>query len=72
MFNKFDQSLEIKDEDKILLLSARTQINNKTKSEIKKLLTKDLDWDYLIERSYLHKLTPLLYRNLKEFEESSS
>ena len=64
-----DQSLLIKDEDKILLLCARTQITSKIKSDIKKLLHNDLEWDYLIHRASQHKLLPLLYWNLKEFEE---
>ena len=64
-----DQRLLIKDEDKILLLCARTQKTPKIKSRIIKLLNEDVDWDYLAQRASQHKLLPLLYWNLKEFEE---
>lgn len=64
-----DQRLLIKDEDKILLLCARTQKTPKIKSDIRKLLYNDLEWDYLTQRASQHKLLPLLYWNLKEFEE---
>jgi len=64
-----DQSLLITDEDKILLLCARTRKTSKIRSDIKKLLYNDLKWNYLINRASQHKLLPLLYWNLKEFEE---
>jgi len=64
-----DQRLLIRDEDKILLLCARTQKTPKIKSRIIKLLNEDVDWDYLAQRASQHKLLPLLYWNLKEFEE---
>ena len=64
-----DQRLLIKDEDKILLLCARTRKTPKIKSRIIKLLNEDVDWDYLAQRASQHKLLPLLYWNLKEFEE---
>lgn len=63
-----DQNISIKDEDKILLLCARTRITHKIKLNIKNLLHNDLDWDYLTQRASQHKLLPLLYWNLKEFK----
>jgi len=69
MTNNLVQSIEITNEDKLLLLCARTQLNPEIKSKFKKLLEKDLDWDYLTQRAFQHKLTPLLYWNLKEFQE---
>jgi len=64
-----DQNLLIRDEDKILLSCARNQKTAQSKSDIKKLLYNDLEWDYLTQRASQHKLLPLLYWNLKEFEE---
>lgn len=64
-----DKSLEINTEDKILLLCARTEMNPETKEKIESLLKKDLNWNYLIQRASLHKLTQLLYWNLKNFHE---
>lgn len=59
-----DKSFTITNEDKILLLCARTKLNPEIKSKLIKLVYEDIDWDFLIQRSSEHKLTPLLYRNL--------
>lgn len=64
-----EQRVLFKDEDKILLLCARTEKTPKIKSDIKKLLYNDLEWDYLTQIASEHKLLPLLYWNLKEFKE---
>jgi hypothetical protein len=69
MGNNLDQNIKITNEDKILLLCARTQLNPEIKVKLIKLLNIDLDWDYLIQRAFQHKLMPLLYWNLKEFKE---
>ena len=68
MINELEE-LEISKEDKILLLCARTQKTPKIKSEINKLINKDIDWECLIQRASYNKLMPLLYWNLKEFQE---
>ncbi len=64
-----EKSLNIKNEFKLILLCARTRKIPEVQYNIKKLLNKNLDWDYLIERAREHKLLPLLYWNLKEFNE---
>ncbi|WP_052374314.1 nucleotidyltransferase family protein [Methanobacterium sp. SMA-27] len=69
MGNNLDQNIKITNEDKLLILCARTQLNPEIKSKLIKLFHSDLDWDYLIQRAFQHKLTPLLYWNLKEFKE---
>ncbi len=69
MGNNLDQNIKITDEDKILLLCARTRLNPEIESKLTKLLNIDLDWDYLTRRAFQHKLMPLLYWNLKEFKE---
>jgi len=48
-----------------MLLCARTQINPEIQSKLIKLLQKDLNWDYLNQIAFKHKLTPFLYWNLK-------
>lgn len=64
-----EKSFDITNEDKLLLLCAKTQKIPINQCNIKKLLTKNLDWDYLTQRAREHKLLPLLYWNLKEFQE---
>jgi hypothetical protein len=57
--------LEIRKEDKLLLLCARTQMNNEIESQIISLIQQETNWNYLLQRSYEHRLTPLLYWQLK-------
>jgi hypothetical protein len=52
--------LDIRKEDELLLLCAKTQINNEIKNQIKSLIQQEIDWNYLLKRSSEHKLTPLL------------
>ena len=39
-------------------------ISSEIKNEIRSLIQQDLDWDYLLQKSSNHRLTPLLYRQL--------
>lgn len=57
-------SLKISDEDKLLLLCARTRITEEVKEKIKSTVQQQLDWNYILQRSFKHKLTPLLYWQL--------
>jgi len=63
---KIGKDLEVTREDSLLLLAARTEINEEIKSEMVSILKQEIDWDYLIKRSKDHKLTPLLYWNLNK------
>lgn len=62
---KIAGNIGITREDKLLLLIARTKINNEIKSEIISILKQGIDWNYIIDRCDKHKLTALLYWNLK-------
>lgn len=64
MVQEQDPTFEICQEDKLLLLCARTNINAEYDAEINLLAQKDLDWGYLIQRAFQHRLIPLLYRNI--------
>ena len=67
MIYKLDQTFKILcKEDKILLLCARTSMDHE---RVKSLLTEDVEWTYLIQKACRHRLTQLLYWNLKEFPE---
>lgn len=61
---KIGKKWEVTREDRLLLLAARTEINEEIISEIVSILKQGIDWDYLIKRSKDHKLTSLLYWNL--------
>ena len=52
------QKLEICKEDKLLLLCARTQMSDEIKTQILSLVQQDINWDYLLKKSYEHRLTP--------------
>ncbi len=69
MNEELEKSFNVKNEDKLVLLCARTRKIPEIHYNIKKLLCSNLDWDYLVERASEHKLLPLLYWNLKDFQE---
>lgn len=62
-----NQSFKVCKENKILLLSVRTQ-DNEVKEKISTLLH-DVHWKYLTQKASQHRLTQLLYWNLKDFPE---
>ena len=39
-------------------------MNNEIKSQIISLIQQEIDWDYLLQKSSEHRLTPLLYWQL--------
>jgi len=58
------EELKISNEDKLLLLCSQTRMNNEIKSQITSLIQQEIDWDYLLQKSSEHRLTPLLYWQL--------
>lgn len=64
-----NEDIEISNEDNLLLLCAHSQINPEINLKLIKILEKDLDWDYLIQKAFHHKLLPLLYWNLKNSQD---
>ena len=65
MIKNGDLALEASPEDKLLLLCAGTAPESETK--IRSLIDEGVNWDYLIQRAAQHRLTQLLYWNLKDF-----
>jgi hypothetical protein len=63
---KEQQDFNIRKEDKLMLLCSRTRINDEIKSQIISLIQQEMDWDYLLQKSSEHKLTPLLYWQLNK------
>ena len=61
----------ISNEDKLILLCARSRVNHVVSSEIKTLIQQDIDWDYLIDKAGKHKVTPLLYWQLNNLSTDS-
>lgn len=55
-------------ENKLLILCSRTNLNIEHKSKLVKLLQNVLDWEYILKFADIHRLTPLIYWNLKEFQ----
>lgn len=65
-----NSNLRITPENELILLCSIPRINNKSKDRIKNVLTSDFNWDYFIKKVTDHKLKPLIYLNLKNFENS--
>jgi hypothetical protein len=51
-------------EEELILLCARTSVNNKDGERIKELIGKGVDWGYVVRTASWHKVIPLLYRTL--------
>ena len=68
---KEQQDLKMCKEDKLMLLCSRTRMNDEIKSQIVSLIQQEMDWDYLLQRSSKHKLTPLLYWQLNKVSHDS-
>ena len=55
-------------ENKLLLLCARTQLTPQQNNELEVLLKQPLDWQHILDQSATHRLTPLLFYHLKNLE----
>ena len=58
----------IRPEDQLLLECARTKLKEDNRNEITKLVSNGLDWDYVLQMSKSHGLTPLLYYHLHQIK----
>ncbi len=58
----------LNNENKLIILCSRTKTDTKIVSELIKILQMDLNWNYIIKFTFQHRLTTLMYWNLKEFE----
>jgi hypothetical protein len=68
MSEVFDK-LNISFEDRLLLFCARTSMNGNITRKAKEILNDCLDWDYIVESSISHRISPLLYLNLSRINE---
>lgn len=48
----------------LVLYCARTQLNDATVDQLKRLLQQPLDWDEVVESALIHRVVPLLYQAL--------
>lgn len=55
------EDLNLSIEDKLLLLIARTEVDDETRKEISSTVKQDINWDYFLKKSSMHKLKPLIY-----------
>lgn len=61
--------LKLKSEEELILCCARTSLDTEIEIKIGELIDNNVDWDMLITKASYHHLIPLLYLNLKNFEE---
>ena len=60
--------LNLSSEDRLLLYCARTSMNEDITHKVKGILNDCLDWDYIVESSMRHDISPLLYWNLSKID----
>jgi Uncharacterised nucleotidyltransferase len=53
-------------EDQLLILCSRVLVGGEASARAAKLLRQDLDWEYLLETSVRHGVSPLLYHGLSQ------
>ena len=51
-------------EHELILCSARRELDEERRMELRSLVTQQLDWDYLFSTAYAHRLLPLLHKHL--------
>ena len=60
----FLEGFTFRPEETLLILGARTRLDEASAAHINALLHKDLDWDYLLRMAFQHSVVPLLYKSL--------
>lgn len=60
--------LNLSSEDRLLLYCARTSVNEDITYKVKEILNDCLNWDYIVESSMRHGISPLLYWNLSKID----
>ena len=61
------EALNIRDEYRLLLLCARTRVEPQQREQIRALVLKQLDWEFILDKANTHALIPLVYRNLSGY-----
>ena len=61
--------LDLSSEDRLLLYCARTSMDADITRKAKEILDDSRDWDYIVEASMRHGISPLLYWNLKRIDD---
>lgn len=58
-------------EDRLLLLSARVELDDRARRELAAVVRRSLDWDAVVERADGHGTAPLLHAHLARIEEAA-
>lgn len=62
--------LNLKSEEELILLCARTSMDMNTKIRIHKLIKGEINWPDVLNKASFHGLKPLLYLNLKNYHDN--
>lgn len=58
--------LNLKPEEELILICARTSLNDENRIRINKLINRGINWDYLLKKSSIHKVKSLIYIQLSK------
>ncbi|MCK4732459.1 MAG: nucleotidyltransferase family protein, partial [Methanophagales archaeon] len=61
--------LDLSSGDRLLLYCTRTSMDEAITQKVKGILNDRLDWDYIVETSMRHGISPLLYWNLSRIDD---
>ncbi|MCI0453479.1 MAG: nucleotidyltransferase family protein [Candidatus Dadabacteria bacterium] len=62
--------MRLSSENRLLLYCSQPELNEVSRGNVKNLIGLPLDWDEILRSAYWHNVAPMLYYNLKGFEES--
>jgi len=57
--------VDLRPEEKLILCCTRTRMDDANTGLISALLQENIDWDYLLQAAFQHKVAPLVYRSLE-------
>lgn len=55
-------------ENNLIVFCSRTKLNSDLKQKVSIFLEQDLDWEYIFNACYYHKVIPLIYNALKQIK----
>lgn len=60
---------DLSTENQILLSVARSQLDERAETRLVELLCKPVDWEELLDKAFVHRLTPLLWFHIKKYKD---
>jgi hypothetical protein len=70
--SSLEKGLDFHSENQLLLICIGIKLNDESLQKAKTLVNADLNWNYILKMSSLHRIAPLLYQNLKTIDKNNA